>query len=77
MDCGYSGYKFKSRIQKIMSTNIEVMKRNELYKFVVIPKQWIVVGDLLHGSEIEMTLETLRTLSINELSYDCSRLLLV
>ena len=42
VDGGYSGHKFKDQIQNIIRANVEVVKRNELHKFVVIPKRWIV-----------------------------------
>jgi transposase len=41
-DGGYSGEKFEKRIKKITNATVEVVKRNELHKFKVIPKRWVV-----------------------------------
>ena len=42
VDGGYSGENFSSRINEIIGATVEVAKRNELHKFVVIPKRWVV-----------------------------------
>ena len=42
VDGGYSGKKFATEIKKIIGANVEVAKRNELHKFAVIPKRWVV-----------------------------------
>ena len=42
VDGGYSGDKFAQAIKEIMNAEVEVAKRNELHKFVVMPKRWIV-----------------------------------
>ena len=43
VDGGYSGEKFAKQIKEIsINTNVEVVKRNELHKFVVLPKRWVV-----------------------------------
>jgi transposase len=41
-DGGYTGQKFADEIKRISSAEVEVVKRNELHKFAVLPKQWIV-----------------------------------
>lgn len=41
-DGGYSGEKFAQSTQKILDCSVEVAKRNELHKFAVIPKKWVV-----------------------------------
>ena len=41
-DGGYSGQNFASEIRKIIDSNVAIAKRNELHKFVVLPKIWIV-----------------------------------
>ena len=41
-DGGYSGENFADAVRKISNAEVEVVKRNELHKFVVIPKRWIV-----------------------------------
>lgn len=42
VDGGYTGEKFATEISKIIGATVEVAKRNELHKFVVIPKRWVV-----------------------------------
>jgi transposase len=41
-DGGYTGEKFATKIKEILNASVEVVKRNELHKFVVLPKRWIV-----------------------------------
>jgi len=38
---GYSGKPFANAIKETYGAEVEVVKRNELYKFVVLPKHWI------------------------------------
>ena len=42
VDGGYSGKNFADAVKKISNAEVEVVKRNELHKFVVLPKRWIV-----------------------------------
>ncbi|WP_425382380.1 IS5 family transposase [Spiroplasma endosymbiont of Melieria omissa] len=42
VDAGYTGEKFASEIKTIINANVEIIKRNELHTFVVLPKRWIV-----------------------------------
>lgn len=43
VDGGYSGDKFASKVQTLCpKAVVEVVKRNELHKFVVLPKRWVV-----------------------------------
>lgn len=42
VDGGYSGEKFAAKIKRISGATVEVVKRNELHKFVVLPKRWVV-----------------------------------
>ena len=42
VDGGYTGQKFADEINKISSAEVEVVKRNELHTFSVLPKRWIV-----------------------------------
>ena len=42
VDGGYSGEKFARKIKRIVGATVEVVKRSELKKFVVIPKRWVV-----------------------------------
>ena len=42
VDGGYRGDNFANDVQNILNATVEVVKRNELHKFVVLPKRWIV-----------------------------------
>jgi transposase len=41
-DGGYSSEKFACKIKELIGSTVEVVKRNELHKFEVLPKRWIV-----------------------------------
>jgi len=41
-DGGYRGDRFATQIKKLIGATVEIAKRNELHKFNVIPKRWIV-----------------------------------
>jgi transposase len=41
-DGGYTGIKFADKVKEILGATVEVVKRNELHKFVVLPKRWVV-----------------------------------
>ena len=41
-DGGYTGENFANAVMAIIGAEVEVAKRNELHKFAVIPKRWIV-----------------------------------
>lgn len=41
-DGGYTGEKFAAKVREIIGATVEVVKRNELHKFVVLPKRWVV-----------------------------------
>ena len=41
-DGGYRGEKFAKSIKEICNSTTEVIKRNELHTFKVIPKRWVV-----------------------------------
>jgi transposase len=42
-DGGYSGENFANSVKMIIEgAEVEVVKRNELHKFVVLPKRWVV-----------------------------------
>ncbi|TXH60774.1 MAG: IS5/IS1182 family transposase, partial [Bacteroidia bacterium] len=41
-DGGYTGTKFALATYEIIGSTVEVIKRNELHKFVVLPKRWVV-----------------------------------
>ncbi len=42
VDGGYRGEKFAMYVKEIISATVEVVKRNELHTFVVLPKRWVV-----------------------------------
>ena len=42
VDGVYSGEPFVEAIKELLGANVEVVKRSELHKFVVIPKRWVV-----------------------------------
>jgi len=44
-DGGYAGDKFAGEINKLIGAEVEIAKRNELHKFKVIPKRWVVERD--------------------------------
>ena len=41
-DSGYTGEKFAKDVKNIIDADVEIVKRSELHKFVVLPKRWIV-----------------------------------
>jgi transposase len=41
-DGGYTGENFANAVEALIDAEVEVVKRNELHKFVVIPKRWVV-----------------------------------
>jgi len=45
-DGGYTGDNFANAVMALIGAVVEVAKRNELHKFVVIPKRWIVERSL-------------------------------
>ena len=42
VDGGYSGENFARSVKELIGAKVEVAKRNELHKFAVIPKRWVV-----------------------------------
>ena len=41
-DGGYTGEDFATQIKDLTGAEVEIAKRSELHKFVVMPKRWIV-----------------------------------
>ena len=41
-DGGYSGGNFAGSISRMLGADVTIAKRNELHKFAVIPKRWVV-----------------------------------
>ena len=42
VDGGYTGEPFAAQVEELLGATVEVAKRNELHKFAVIPKRWVV-----------------------------------
>jgi transposase len=42
VDGGYTGDNFADAIKELAGAEVEVVKRNELHKFAVLPMRWIV-----------------------------------
>ncbi|WP_289423620.1 IS5 family transposase, partial [Faecalibaculum rodentium] len=42
VDAGYSGQRFANQVKDICGAQVEVVKRSELHKFVVLPRRWVV-----------------------------------
>ena len=42
VDGGYTGENFANAVKELCFAEVEVVKRNELHQFVVLPKRWVV-----------------------------------
>ena len=42
VDGGYTGQNFANEIKRLSNAEVDVVKRNELHTFEVLPKRWIV-----------------------------------
>ena len=42
VDGGYTGELFAAGVQSLLGASVEVVKRNEMHTFVVLPKRWVV-----------------------------------
>ena len=42
LDGGYTGKPFATAVQSLLGASVEVVKRNKLHTFVVLPKRWVV-----------------------------------
>jgi len=42
VDGGYTGERFATEVKKIIQAEVEVVKRNELHTFKVLPQRWVV-----------------------------------
>ena len=42
VDGGYTGENFANAIRALSGADVEVVKRNDLHTFTVLPKRWIV-----------------------------------
>ena len=41
-DGGYTGKAFALSVQELIGAEVEIAKRNELHRFAVLPKRWVV-----------------------------------
>jgi transposase len=41
-DSAYTGEPFADSVQNMLGATVEIVKRNELHRFVVMPKRWVV-----------------------------------
>lgn len=41
-DGGYTGEKFAASVKEICGADAQIVKRDELHKFVVLPRRWVV-----------------------------------
>ena len=41
-DGGYTGKAFASSVKALIGAEVEIAKRNELHRFAVLPKRWVV-----------------------------------
>ena len=41
-DGGYTGKAFASSVQELIGAEVEIAKRNELHRFAILPKRWVV-----------------------------------
>ena len=42
VDGGYTGDPFAAGVQSLLGASVDVVKRNEMHTFVVLPKRWVV-----------------------------------
>ena len=42
VDGGYTGKPFAKAVQQLLGATVEVVRRDELHTFVVLPKRWVV-----------------------------------
>ena len=42
VDGGYSGERFANQVKDLCGAQVEVVKRSELHKFVLLPRRWVV-----------------------------------
>jgi transposase len=42
VDGGYTGEPFAGVMKELVGASVEVVQRNELHTFVVLPKKWVV-----------------------------------
>ena len=60
VDGGYSGQPFADGVMERLQATVQVVKRNELHTFVVLPKRWVVTLFRVAG-KVPPAVEELRT----------------
>ena len=60
VDGGYTGKPFATAVQSLLGASVEVVKRNELHTFVVLPKRWVVERSFAWLQKCRRALEELR-----------------
>ena len=60
VDGGYTGDPFAAGVQSLLGASVEVVKRNEMHTFVVLPKRWVVERSFALAGKVPPTLEELR-----------------
>ncbi len=61
VDGGYAGQPFADGVMERIKATVQVVKRNELHVFVVLPKRWIVERSFALAGKVPQTVEELRT----------------
>ena len=61
VDGGYTGEPFADGVMERFKATVQVVKRNELHTFVVLPKRWIVERSFAMAGKVPPTMEELRT----------------
>jgi transposase len=60
-DGGYTGEIFATKIKELTGAIVEIAKRSELHKFVVMPKRWIVERSFGWLDNLKVGLYALKT----------------
>ena len=60
VDGGYTGKPFATAVQSLLGASVEVVKRNELHTFVVLPKRWGGRAVFCLAAKVPPALEELR-----------------
>ncbi len=61
VDGGYTGQPFADSVMTRIDATVQVVKRNELHTFAVLPKRWIVERSFGWLEKMPPTMEELRT----------------
>ena len=69
-DGGYTGEKFATKVHEMIGATVEVVKRNELHKFVVLPKRWVVERSFSWLEKVHMLFMNVNTIFVGCLNID-------